>query len=45
MADVDGPALGQALDFVPLPARATDFTYDQNVQAAYATYSFPAGKS
>ena len=45
MADVDGLALGQVLDFVLLPARATDFTYDQNVQAAYATYSFPAGKS
>ena len=44
VADVDGLALGQALDFMPLPARATDFTYDQNVQAAYATYSFSAGK-
>ena len=27
-----------------LPGRATDFSYDQDVQAAYATYSFGLGK-
>ncbi|HEX8503759.1 MAG TPA: TonB-dependent receptor, partial [Hymenobacter sp.] len=38
VADVDGLTLGQA-DFVRLPDRSTDFSYDQNVQAAYATYT------
>ena len=44
VADVQGLARGQVPDFVPLPARGTDFSYDQNVQAAYATYSFAASK-
>ena len=44
VADVQGLTLGQGPDFVPLPARGTDFSYDQNVQAAYATYSFAASK-
>ncbi|WP_310395950.1 TonB-dependent receptor domain-containing protein [Hymenobacter sp.] len=44
VADVDGLTRGQSADFVRLPERATNFTYDQNVQAAYATYSFAAGK-
>lgn len=43
-ATVDGFTPGQTLDFVPLPARGTDFGYDQDVQAAYATYSFAASK-
>ena len=29
---------------IRLPARGTDFDYQQNVQAAYATYSFGLGK-
>ncbi|WP_201983995.1 TonB-dependent receptor domain-containing protein [Hymenobacter rubidus] len=44
VADVSGLTLGQSLDFVPLPDRATDFSYDQNVQAGYATYSFAPSK-
>jgi outer membrane receptor protein involved in Fe transport len=36
------PALSQ--EFSPSPRRITDFTYAQNVQAAYATYSFSVGK-
>ncbi|MCC3151540.1 TonB-dependent receptor [Hymenobacter sp. BT770] len=44
VADVEGFTLGQTADFVPLPSRGTDFTYDQNVQSAYATYSFAASK-
>ncbi|MBD2769887.1 TonB-dependent receptor [Hymenobacter sp. BT664] len=43
VADVDGLPLGQA-NFERLPDRATNFSYDQNVQAAYATYSFAASK-
>ena len=39
LADVDGLALNQSSDFVRLPGRSTDFSYDQNVQAAYATYT------
>ncbi|MET4076446.1 TonB-dependent receptor [Hymenobacter sp. UYCo722] len=41
---VDGFTPGQATDFVRLPARSTDFDYGQDVQAAYATYSFAASK-
>ena len=44
VADVQALTLGQGPDFVPLPARGTDFSYNQNVQAAYATYSFAASK-
>ena len=43
VADVDGLTLGQP-DFGRLPGRSTDFNYDQNVQAAYATYTAKAGK-
>ena len=43
VANVDAFALGQS-DFVRLPDRATDFGYDQNVQAAYATYTAKMGK-
>ena len=40
VADVDtlNPLVNR--DFVRAPLRATDFSYDQSVQAAYATYSF-----
>ncbi|HEX8326306.1 MAG TPA: TonB-dependent receptor [Hymenobacter sp.] len=38
VADVDGLTLGDP-DFVRLAGRSTDFSYDQNVQAAYATYT------
>ncbi|MBF9143781.1 TonB-dependent receptor domain-containing protein [Hymenobacter properus] len=38
VATVDGLTRGQA-DFSPLAGRATDFSYDQNVQAGYATYT------
>ena len=44
VGSIDGLALGQSPDFVALPARATDFSYDQNVQAAYATYTAALGK-
>ena len=43
VADVDGLTLGQP-DFGRLPGRSTDFSYDQNVQAAYGTYTVKAGK-
>ncbi|MGI4875594.1 MAG: TonB-dependent receptor domain-containing protein [Janthinobacterium lividum] len=43
-ATVDGFTPGRTADFVPLPGRSTDFDYDQDVQAAYATYSFSLGK-
>jgi len=43
VGDVDALALGQP-DFGRLPARTTDFSYDQNVQAAYATYTANASK-
>jgi outer membrane receptor protein involved in Fe transport len=39
VADVDGLTRGRDADFVRLPGRSTDFDYDQNVQAAYATYT------
>ena len=44
VADVDtlNPLVNS--DFVRASRRATDFSYDQNVQAAYATYSFAPGK-
>ncbi|MDO7849651.1 TonB-dependent receptor [Hymenobacter sp. M29] len=38
VANVDSLVLGQA-DFARVARRATDFSYDQNVQAAYATYT------
>jgi outer membrane receptor protein involved in Fe transport len=44
VADVDGLTLGQTPDFVPLAGRSTDFSYAQDVQAAYATYGFGVGK-
>ena len=44
VADVAGLTLGQNSDFVNLPDRATNFSYDQNVQAGYATYSLAATK-
>lgn len=44
VADVDGLTLGQTPDFVPLASRSTDFSYSQDVQAAYATYGFGVGK-
>ena len=44
VAEVDTlrPALGPG--FAPDPRRATDFSYAQDVQAAYATYSFGLGQ-
>ncbi len=44
VADVSALRAGQSADFVDQPARRTDFDYDQQVQAAYATYSFGLGK-
>ena len=44
VADIDGLTLGQRPDFVRLPGRSTNFNYDQNVQAAYATYTLKATK-
>ncbi|WP_460611529.1 outer membrane beta-barrel family protein [Hymenobacter terrigena] len=38
VANVDSLKLGQA-DFAPIARRSTDFSYDQNVQAAYASYT------
>ena len=38
VASVDSLALGQG-DFAPVARRATDFSYRQNVQAGYATYT------
>ncbi|MCI1186627.1 TonB-dependent receptor [Hymenobacter sp. DH14] len=43
-ATVDGFMPGRMTDFEPLPDRGTDFSYDQDVQSAYASYSFAAGK-
>jgi len=44
VADVDtlNPLVNS--DFIRTTRRATNFSYDQNVQAAYATYSFAASK-
>jgi outer membrane receptor protein involved in Fe transport len=44
VASVDSLVPGYNPDFVGIARRATDFDYDQNVQAAYATYSFGLGK-
>ncbi len=45
VADVSSFTTGQPTSaFVDQPARRTDFDYDQQVQAAYATYSFGLGK-
>ncbi|MBC7447933.1 MAG: TonB-dependent receptor [Hymenobacteraceae bacterium] len=44
VADVTAFRAGQSPDFVAVPERRTDFGYDQQVQAAYATYSFGLGK-
>ncbi|MGI4886424.1 MAG: TonB-dependent receptor domain-containing protein [Janthinobacterium lividum] len=44
VAAVDGFTPGQGPDFAPLPGRATDFSYAQNVQAAYASYAGAWGK-
>jgi outer membrane receptor protein involved in Fe transport len=44
VADVDALRAGTDTDFVRLPARATNFDYSQDVQAAYATYGFGWGK-
>ncbi len=44
VAAVEGLAKGQAPDFGPLAGRGTDFSYAQDVQAAYASYSFGVGK-
>jgi outer membrane receptor protein involved in Fe transport len=43
-ATVDGLTPAQSPQFVPLPGRGTDFNYAQDVQAAYATYSFSPSK-
>ncbi|NKI89990.1 outer membrane receptor protein involved in Fe transport [Hymenobacter sp. 1B] len=39
VANVDGLTRGVTEDFVRLPGRSTDFSYAQNVQAGYATYT------
>jgi outer membrane receptor protein involved in Fe transport len=44
VATVDGLTPGQAPDFAPLAGRATDFSYSQDVQSAYAIYSLGVGK-
>ena len=44
VATVEGLVPGQAPDFIPLADRGTDFSYDQQVQAAYASYSTVLGK-
>jgi hypothetical protein len=44
VAIVDGLTPGQTPDFIQLAGRGTDFSYAQDVQAAYASYSFAAGK-
>ena len=43
VADVDGKQQAEA-DFVRLPGRSTNFDYDQNVQAGYATYTSKLSK-
>ncbi len=43
VGDIDGFTPGQDADFVPLPSRRTDFTYDQQVQALYGIYGFSLG--
>ncbi|WP_345236519.1 outer membrane beta-barrel family protein [Hymenobacter saemangeumensis] len=44
IAEVDAFRPGSTSDFVRLPGRTTDFAYDQDVQSAYATYSFALSK-
>ncbi|MBD2721464.1 TonB-dependent receptor domain-containing protein [Hymenobacter armeniacus] len=44
VASVTGLTRGLTPDYVPLAGRDTDFSYDQNVQAAYATYTAKLGK-
>ena len=44
VATVEGFTPGRTPDFVPLTGRATDFNYDQEVQAGYASYSTTIGK-
>ena len=43
-ATVEGFTPGQTPSFVGLPDRGTNFGYDQDVQAAYASYSLAASK-
>ncbi|MDJ0365598.1 TonB-dependent receptor [Hymenobacter sp. H14-R3] len=44
VATVDGLTPALAPDFAPLAGRATDFSYSQDVQAAYGIYSLGVGK-
>jgi outer membrane receptor protein involved in Fe transport len=44
VASVDTLYSALSQGFSPSLRRATDFSYDQNVQAAYATYGFGVGK-
>ena len=44
VADIDTLVAAPFAGFARSRRRATDFSYDQNVQAAYATYSFGLGK-
>ena len=44
VADIDADSTARGRGFVRVPGRAIDFTYDQDVQAAYATYGFAVGK-
>ena len=44
VADIDTLFTVQSGDYARSARRATNFNYDQNVQAGYATYSFGLGK-
>lgn len=44
VATVEGFTPGQQPDFEPLVGRGTDFSYAQDVQAAYASYATALGK-
>lgn len=44
VAEVAGSGPGQALGLAPLPGRGTSFSYQQRVQAAYASYATALGK-
>jgi len=44
VADVDSLLTATASDFARSARRSTDFSYNQDVQAAYATYGFGVGK-
>lgn len=44
VATVEGITPGQASEFTVLPGRGTDFSYAQDVQAAYASYATPLAK-